>query len=66
MIDAAAFDSSRPNSSKRNQEIEVSRWDTESGEMDAEVWMNNGSIEGKVPASMMNRLKKTRSSKEAR
>jgi len=65
MIDAAAFDSSRPTSSKRNQEIEVSRWDTESGEMDAEVWMNNGSIEGKVPASMMKRLK-TRSSNEAR
>ena len=65
MIDAAAFDSSRPKSSKRSQEIEVSRWDTESGEMDAEVWMNNGSIEGKVPASMMKRLK-TRSSNETR
>ena len=65
MIDAAAFHSSRPKSSKRNQEIEVSRWDTESGEMDAEVWMNNGSIEGKVPASMMKRLK-TRSSNETR
>lgn len=48
---------SKPKPSKRSKEVEFSRWNTESNEMDAEVWMNNGSIEGKVPASMMKKLK---------
>jgi len=41
----------------RKREVEVSRWDTGSDELDAEVWMNNGSIEGRLPASMMKKLK---------
>eukprot|EP00579_Thalassiosira_antarctica_P008906 CAMPEP_0201880148 /NCGR_PEP_ID=MMETSP0902-20130614/10835_1 /ASSEMBLY_ACC=CAM_ASM_000551 /TAXON_ID=420261 /ORGANISM="Thalassiosira antarctica, Strain CCMP982" /LENGTH=939 /DNA_ID=CAMNT_0048408125 /DNA_START=8 /DNA_END=2827 /DNA_ORIENTATION=+ len=41
----------------KKREVEVSRWDTGSNELDSEVWMNNGSIESKVPASMMKKLK---------
>ena len=41
-----------------SREVEVSRWNTESNELDAEVWINNGSIEGRVPASMMKKLKR--------
>ena len=55
MVSAAA--SPKTNPSKKNKEVEVSRWNAESNDLDAEVWMNNGSIEGKVPAAMMNRLK---------
>ena len=55
MMSAAASPKIKP--SKKNKEIEVSRWNAESNDLDAEVWMNNGSIEGKVPAAMMNRLK---------
>ena len=44
------------NSAKSNKEFEVSRWDSGSDDMDAEVWMNNGSIEGRVPERMMKRL----------
>jgi len=52
---------SRPKSAKMsNSEVEVSRWDTGSNELDAEVWINNGSIEGKVPPSMMKKLKNRR------
>lgn len=49
-----------------SEEVEVSRWDNgyndmgAEGSMDAEVWMNDGSIEGKVPASMMKKLKNRR------
>ena len=43
---------------EKNVEVEVSRWITESNELDAEVWINNGSIEGKVPAKMMAKLRK--------
>lgn len=43
--------------SKKSKEVEVSRWDTGSTDLDAEVWMNNGSIEGKLPASQMKKLK---------
>eukprot|EP01082_Thalassiosira_pseudonana_P015679 g13855.t1 g13855 contig9:603479-606348(-) len=39
------------------KEIEVSRWMTESNDFDAEVWMNNGSIEGKLPPSIMKKLR---------
>ncbi|KAL3763301.1 hypothetical protein ACHAW5_007894 [Stephanodiscus triporus] len=51
---------SRSKSSKRGREVEVSRWDTGSNELDSEVWMNNGSIEGKLPASMMKKLNNLR------
>lgn len=44
----------------KKREVEVSRWDTGSNELDSEVWMNNGSIEGKVPASTMKKLKNRR------
>jgi len=46
--------------SSKKGEVEVSRWDTGSNELDSEVWMNNGSIEGKVPASTMMKLKNRR------
>lgn len=39
------------------KEIEVSRWMTEINDFDAEVWMNNGSIEGKLPPSIMKKLR---------
>ena len=39
-----------------NKEVEVSRWQTGSSDLEAEVWLNNGSIEGKVPAKMMKKL----------
>ena len=45
---------------KRSKEVEVSSWSTGSNVLEAEVWMNNGSIEGKVPASMMKKLKNRR------
>ena len=51
------------NSAKTNKEFEVSRWETGSDDMDAEVWMNNGSIEGRVPERMMKRLMKDNSSR---
>jgi tetratricopeptide (TPR) repeat protein len=35
------------------KEYEVVRWDQGSSSMRAEVWMNHGSIEGKVPAAAM-------------
>jgi len=44
----------------KKKEVEVSRWGIESSELDSKVWMNNGSIEGKVPASTMKRLKNRR------
>lgn len=34
---------------ERSNEVEVIRWDTEATTMKADVWMNDGSIEGKVP-----------------
>jgi len=40
-----------------SREVEVSRWQTGSSDLGAEVWMNNGSIEGKIPASMMKKLR---------
>ncbi|EJK75293.1 hypothetical protein THAOC_02984 [Thalassiosira oceanica] len=51
------------NPTKPNQEFEVSRWERGSDDMDAEVWMNNGSIEGRVPERMMKRLWKDNSSR---
>lgn len=40
----------------KGKEIEVSRWVSEGNEWDSEVWINNGSIEGKIPAKMMKKL----------
>ncbi|KAL3798070.1 hypothetical protein HJC23_012361 [Cyclotella cryptica] len=40
----------------KSKEIEVSRWASEGNEWDSEVWINNGSIEGKIPAKMMKKL----------
>ena len=39
-----------------SNEVEVVRWDSGSS-MQGEVWMNNGSIEGKVPAAVMGKMK---------
>jgi tetratricopeptide (TPR) repeat protein len=38
---------------KRSEEVEVERWNAES--MRGEVWLNNGSIEGKLPKAAMKR-----------
>jgi tetratricopeptide (TPR) repeat protein len=42
---------------EKSREVEVSRWQTGSSDLGAEVWMNNGSIEGKIPAKMMKKLR---------
>ena len=42
---------------KRKEKLELSRLAKEGG-WDSDVWMNNGSIEGKVPAKTMKRLRK--------
>jgi tetratricopeptide (TPR) repeat protein len=48
----------KPKESKSdNTEREVSRWERGSS-MQSEVWMNNGSIEGKVPKATMNKQRK--------
>ena len=41
----------------KNKEFEVLRWDHGSGSMKGEVWTNDGSVEGKVPKSRMDKLK---------
>ena len=38
------------------QEFEVIRWGQDSSSMKREVWMNDGSVEGKVPKSTMTKL----------
>lgn len=43
---------------EKSKEVEVSRWNTGSNNLDAEVWINNGSIEGKLPQKMMKKLRK--------
>ncbi|KAL9185932.1 hypothetical protein ACHAXT_003709 [Thalassiosira profunda] len=45
---------------KKSREVEFSRWETGSNELDAEVWLNDGAVEGKVPPSMMKKLKNRR------
>ena len=40
-----------------SNEVEVVRWDAGSS-MKGEVWMNNGSIEGKVPSTVMGKMKR--------
>jgi len=47
----------------KSKEVEVSRWQTGSSDLGAEVWLNNGSIEGKIPAKMMKKLRNGDSSK---
>jgi len=42
---------------EKSNEVEVSRWNTGSNNLDAEVWINNGSIEGKLPQKMMKKLR---------
>jgi len=49
---------------EKSKEVEVSRWETEGSDLGAEVWMNNGSIEGKVPAKMMKKLRNGDSKKK--
>ena len=58
--DMISVTSQKAKPSKRNKEVEVSSWSNGSDVLDAEVWMNNGSIEGRVPASMMRKLKNKR------
>ena len=52
----------RKNISDDGNEVEVSRWDIKRSDStfgESEVWMNDGSIEGKVPPSTMNKKKNT-------
>jgi tetratricopeptide (TPR) repeat protein len=45
---------------RKSEEVEVVRWvgDTTTNNMRGEVWMNNGSIEGKVPAATLQKANK--------
>ena len=49
---------------EENKEYEVSRWDQGSTSMKAEIWLNNGSIEGKVPQATMERKRSQPPKKE--
>ena len=51
-------DANRSNDSTvgSRQEFEVIRWGQDSSSMKREVWMNDGSVEGKVPKSTMTKL----------
>lgn len=49
----------------RSNEVEVVRWRTD-GEMDGEVWINDGSIEGRVPAAAMKKSKNKRNNNGVR
>jgi hypothetical protein len=51
--------SDRSKAMKRVKEDEIS-WLDGTVELDGDVWMNDGSIEGKVPAFMMKKLKNRR------
>jgi tetratricopeptide (TPR) repeat protein len=44
---------------RKSEEVEVIRWggDTTTSNMRGEVWMNNGSIEGKIPVAKMKKVK---------
>mmetsp|Transcript_24651 Transcript_24651/g.36553 ORF Transcript_24651/g.36553 Transcript_24651/m.36553 type:complete len:868 (-) Transcript_24651:123-2726(-) len=48
---------------KRNNEVEVSSWRTTGEEFGGEVWMNQGSIEGKVPPATMKKKNSESSSR---
>ena len=48
---------------ERSNEVEVIRWDTEATTMKADVWMNDGSIEGKVPKKILAKMKTKKQSK---
>lgn len=62
-VDIAAPTTDSSSFKQKNREVEVSRWQTGSSDLGAEVWMNNGSIEGKVPAKMMQKLRNGESNK---
>lgn len=49
---------------ERSNEVEVIRWDTEATTMKADVWMNDGSIEGKVPKKTLAKMKANKQSKD--
>jgi hypothetical protein len=49
---------------QRSKEVEVVRWGGDS--MGGDVWMNNGSIEGKMPITMMNKRKQKRKNSDNR
>lgn len=48
----------------KSNEIEVIRWDTEATTMKADVWMNDGSIEGKVPKKTLAKMKTNKKFKD--
>lgn len=47
----------KPVANQSKEKLELSRLAKEGG-WDSDVWMNNGSIEGKVPAKTMRKLQK--------
>jgi hypothetical protein len=49
---------------EKSNEVEVIRWDTEATTMKADVWMNDGSIEGKVPKKTLAKMKANKQSKD--
>ena len=49
---------------ERSNEVEVIRWDTEATAMKADVWMNDGSIVGKVPKKTLAKMKTNKQSKD--
>eukprot|EP00980_Cylindrotheca_fusiformis_P005924 scaffold1246_cov134-Cylindrotheca_fusiformis.AAC.16 len=50
--------SAKENNKNNKKEYEVVRWDQGSSSMKAEVWMNKGLIEGKVPNSAMKKKRR--------
>lgn len=53
---------------KKTEDLEVVRWGATSmdtSSMGGEVWMNNGSIEGKVPASLMKKNAQPRNNRKS-
>ena len=48
---------------KKTNEVEVSRWNSRDSFGESDVWMKDGSIEGKVPSSAMKKGKKPKQSK---
>lgn len=49
---------------EKSNEVEVIRWDTEATTMRADVWMNDGAIEGKVPKKTLAKMKANKQSED--
>lgn len=60
MAQGAGYKEATSTQETKKKEFEVVRWDQGSS-MKGEVWMNEGSVEGKVPKATMDRLKAKKS-----